>query len=65
MNILENEEKIDILSYIVDSLENDISYLETLSLEDDRYNLYRAQLIEMCTTFEDKISELIEDTEIE
>lgn len=63
MDIPEIEEKIDILSYVVNTLDTNISYLESLSLENSRYNLYIAQMTEMCLNFENEINELREDVE--
>lgn len=63
MDIPEIEEKIDILSYVVNTLDTNISYLESLSLENSRYNLYIAQMTEMCSNFENEINELREDVE--
>lgn len=54
--------KIEILSYVIESLNAGIMYLETV--EDSRYSLYEAQLLEMCTNFESERNELIEKLSI-
>lgn len=58
MSAFEIEEEKDILSYIVDSIDTNISYLETISCNSSKYNLYMAQLMEMRTNFESEISKL-------
>lgn len=56
------QDKIEILSYVIESLNAGIMYLETI--EDSRYSLYEAQLLEMCTNFESERNELIEKLSI-
>ena len=52
MTAYETEEKIEILSYVIDTLDTSMSYLEAISVKDDSYSLYVAQMMEMCTTLE-------------
>lgn len=58
INDIENE--ISTLSYVINTFNTNISYLETISFKDGRYNLYIAQLIEMCTNLESKVDDLEE-----
>ena len=58
MTAFEVEEEIDILSSVIDTLNTNISYLETVSFKDDRYNLYIAQIIEICTNLESRLADL-------
>lgn len=59
------QDKIEILSYIIETLNTGLMCLETISLEDSRYNLYEAQLLEMCTNLESEKDDLIEKLSIE
>ena len=54
------EDEISTLSYVINTFNTNISYLETISFKDGRYNLYIAQLIEMCTNLESKVDDLEE-----
>ena len=58
MTVFEVEEEIDILSSVIDTLNTNISYLEAVSFKDGRYNLYIAQIIEICTNLESKLNDL-------
>lgn len=58
MTAFEVEEEIDILSCVINTLNTNISYLETVSFKDDRYNLYIAQITEMCINLESKLDDL-------
>ena len=58
MTVFEVEEEIDILSSVIDTLNTNISYLETVSFKDGRYNLYIAQIIEICTNLESRLADL-------
>lgn len=60
MAINDIEDEISILSYVINTLNTNISYLETISFKDGRYNLYIAQLIEICTNLESKVDDLEE-----
>ena len=60
MAINDIEDEISTLSYVINTLNTNISYLETISFKDGRYNLYIAQLIEMCTNLESKVNDLEE-----
>lgn len=58
MTVFEIEEEIDVLSCVINTLNTNISYLETVSFKDDRYNLYIAQMMEICTNLESKLFDL-------
>lgn len=58
MTAFEIEEEINTLSYVIDSLHTNISYLEMISFDDSRYNLYIAQITEMCINLESKLNDL-------
>ena len=58
MTVFEIEEEIDVLSCVINTLNTNISYLETVSFKDDRYNLYIAQITEMCISLESKLDDL-------
>lgn len=58
MTAFEVEEEIDILSSVIDTLNTNISYLEAVSFKDVRYNLYIAQIIEICTNLESRLADL-------
>lgn len=60
MAINDIEDEISTLSYVINTFNTNISYLETISFKDGRYNLYIAQLIEMCTNLESKVDDLEE-----
>ena len=60
MAINDIEDEISTLSYVINTLNTNISYLETISFKDGRYNLYIAQLIEICTNLESKVNDLEE-----
>ena len=60
MAINDIEDEISTLSYVINTLNTNISYLETISFKDGRYNLYIAQLIEICTNLESKVDNLEE-----
>ena len=60
MAINDIEDEISTLSYVINTLNTNISYLETISFKDGRYNLYIAQLIEICTNLESKVDDLEE-----
>lgn len=59
MTTNETEEKIEILSYVIDTLDTSMSYLESISVKDDSYSLFVAQIIEMCTNLEADKEDLI------
>jgi len=61
MDVFETEEKLDVLSYVVESLNTGKSYLEEISLTDGTYNLFLAQLNEMCVNLEADKEDLIQD----
>jgi len=61
MDVFETEEKLDVLSYVVESLNAGKSYLEEISLTDSTYNLFLAQLNEMCVNLEADKEDLIQD----
>ena len=61
MDVFETEEKLDVLSYVVESLNAGKSYLEEISLTDSAYNLFLAQLNEMCVNLEADKEDLIQD----
>lgn len=61
MDVFETEEKLDVLSYVVESLNAGKSYLEEISLTDGTYNLFLAQLNEMCVNLEADKEDLIQD----
>ena len=58
MTAFEVEEEIDVLSCVINTLNTNISYLETVSFKDGRYNLYIAQIIEICTNLESRLADL-------
>lgn len=58
MTAFEIEEEINTLSYIIDAFHTNISYLEMVSFNDNRYNLYVAQITEMCINLESRLDEL-------
>ena len=58
MAINDIEDEISTLSYVINTLNTNISYLETISFKDGRYNLYIAQLIEICTNLESEVDDL-------
>ena len=58
MTAFEVEEEIDILSSVIDTLNTNMSYLEAVSFKDGRYNLYIAQMMEICTNLESKLFDL-------
>ena len=60
MAINDIEDEISTLSYVINTFNTNISYLETISFKDGRYNLYIAQLIEICTNLESKVDDLEE-----
>lgn len=60
MTVFEIQEEIDILSYVVNSINTNILNLETISFKNGRYNLYMAQLTEICINIESKIKDLEE-----
>lgn len=47
MTAYEIEEKVDILYFLINSIQTNILYLDTISYNDSKYNLYVAQLNEM------------------
>ena len=57
MTAYEIEEKVDILYFLINSIQTNISYLDTISYNDSKYNLYVAQLNEM---YDDLNADLIE-----
>ena len=59
MTAFEVEEKIDVLNFVINSLQTNISYLENASC-DCKYNLYVSQLEEMCRNLTDELAELQE-----
>lgn len=61
MDVFETEEKLDVLSYVVESLNAGKSYLEEISLTDSTYNLFLAQLNEMCVNLEADKEDLIQN----
>ena len=58
MTVFEVEEEIDTLSYVINTLHTNISYLEMISFNNSRYNLYIAQITEMCINLESKLDDL-------
>lgn len=58
MTVFEIEEEIDTLSYVINTLHTNISYLEMISFNNSRYNLYIAQITEMCINLESKLDDL-------
>lgn len=58
MTAFEVEEEIDVLSYILDTLHTNVSYLERISFKDSRYSLYIAQIMEMYINLESRLDEL-------
>lgn len=51
MTTYEIEESLDILYCLINSIQSNISYLEAISYNDSKYNLYVAQMEEMYDNF--------------
>lgn len=60
MTAFEIEEKIDVLSGMLNSIDTSISYLEEISLNDSSYNLYLAELVEFGRNLQTDLNNLYE-----
>lgn len=58
MTAFEIEEEMDVLSYVLNTLHTNISYLEAMPSNNEKYNFYIAQFSEMYANLESRLDDL-------